>query len=318
MTCSRLFILGALVGGGALVNAAPAALAQPASGTPAAKAPAKAAKAPAKGAAPATAAAPAAVAAPAKYPFGLPEARVRGVQNQVEIVAAADKRPAKRDDVVQPGHRIETGNAASTELAFADGTRVLVGENSQLSVYGAAPVAPAGKKAKPFKPSSNTLTKGEVFVSVPLPAAPPAPVAAPAGKKAQKPVKVTAPKLPATAIVATPVGKVRILPGARARITVNPAGVTIVSVYEGTAELQGLKGKPTVLAAGTGSRLQDIKTLPGAPAPLPAIPATTGVQTLVFSTGAPVEVRGSYASPAGAPAAAQWHVQVARTISSTR
>lgn len=310
MTCSRLFILGALVGGGALFSAMPMVSAQPAAAPPAAPAAKPAAKAPAKAPAKAAAAPQAAATpAPAKYPFGLPEARVRSVQNQVEVVTAAGRLAAKKDDVVQPGQRVETGNAAMTELSFADGTRVQVGENSQLSVYGAAVAPPPGKKPQPFKPGSNTLTKGELVVIVPAPPAPAAP-AAPAKGKAKK--KAPAAKLPASAVVATPLGKVRVQQGAKARVVVTPTGATFVSVYEGNSELQGgPKTKPIVLAAGTGSQIQDLKTPPAAPVALPAPPATTGVQTLVLSTG-PAEVRGTYAPAAGAPAPAQWHVQIAQ------
>ena len=312
MTCSRLFILGALVGGGALVSAIPAALAQPAAAQPAAATPA-AGKPAAQGAkaapkAPAVPGAP----QPVKYPYGLAEARVRSAQNQVDLVTAAGKQQAKKDDVVLPGQRLETGNAAMTELGFADGTRVLVGENSQLSIYGAVAAPAPGKKPLPFKPGSNTLTKGEVYVIVPAPPAPPTPAAPAPGKKAKK-VKVAPAKLPASAVVATPLGKVRVLQGARARISVLPGGITLVSVYEGNSELQGQgpKAKPVVIASGSGSKLQDAKTPPVAPAPLPAPPTVSGAPSLVFSVGAPAEVRGTYAAAAGAPPA-QWHVQIAQ------
>lgn len=312
MTCSRLFILGALVGGGALVSAIPAALAQPAAAQPAAATPA-AGKPAAQGAkaapkAPAVPGAP----QPVKYPYGLSEARVRSAQNQVDLVTAAGKQQAKKDDVVLPGQRLETGNAAMTELGFADGTRVLVGENSQLSIYGAVAAPAPGKKPLPFKPGSNTLTKGEVYVIVPAPPAPPTPAAPAPGKKAKK-VKVAPAKLPASAVVATPLGKVRVLQGARARISVLPGGITLVSVYEGNSELQGQgpKAKPVVIASGSGSKLQDAKTPPVAPAPLPAPPTVSGAPNLVFSVGAPAEVRGTYAATAGSPPA-QWHVQIAQ------
>ena len=77
--------------------------------------------------------------------------------------------------------------------------------------------------------------------------------------------------LPVSAVVATSLGKIRVQQGARARISVNPAGATYVSVYEGSSELQGQapKSKPVVLAAGTASQIQDLKTPPSAPAPLP-------------------------------------------------
>ncbi len=261
--------------------------------------------APAKAPAAAAAKAPAAPAA-AKYPFGLPEARVRSVQNQGEVVTAAGRLALKKDDIIQPGQRIETGNAAMVELAFADGTRVLIGENSQVSVYGAAVAPPPGKKPKPFKPGSNTLMKGEVYVTVPAAAPPPAP----AKGKAKKVVA----KLPVSAVVATSLGKIRVQQGARARISVNPAGATYVSVYEGSSELQGQapKSKPVVLAAGTASQIQDLKTPPSAPAPLPAPPTFTGVQTLALSPGGPVEVRGTYVPATGAAPATQWHVQIAQ------
>ena len=326
MTCSRLLVLGALIGGGYQLLGAPVAVAQtPAqSPAPAAKAPTAKAPAAAGAKAPAAPAVKAPVAAvPAKYPFGLPEAKVRSVRNQPKLTAGTESRPASKDDIVQPGQLIETGAGAGAELGFADGTRFLAGENTTLSIYGVAPVAPAPKpgakvaakpKAKPFKPGSNTLTRGEVIVIVPAPP-PPAPAAPAVGGKAvaaKKPAKPAAPKIPQSAIVATPVGKVSIYPGGMARISVEPSGLTRVSVYEGTGTVAGAKGKPIVLAAGTGSRIADVKTAPVAPAALPAAPVLSGVQRLAFTTGAPVDVKGSYAGATGSAPASSWHIQVAQ------
>lgn len=353
MTCSRLFILGALLAVAPPVTAAaqpaPAAAPAPAAPGKAAKAP-KAAKAAAPAAAPAPAAVPAApaaaapagkagkagkaapatpapaakasapapaVPAPATYPPGLAEAKVRTVRNQVEVTGT-DRRAAKKDDTVFPGQKVTTQVQSSAEVGYADGTRVIVSENSELSLYGVAPPPPPpGKKGKPpvFKPGTTTLIKGEVILIVPAPIAAPAqeaPAAAGKGKgKAKAPKKPAAAKPAITATIATPAGKVVVSPGSEVRISVEQTGVTRVAVYSGQAQLQG-KGKPIVLAANSGGRIENAKTAPKPGAPLPAAPVISGVQQLSFSAGEPVDVRGSYGPATGSAPPAGWHVQVAR------
>src|SRR5688572_5292877 len=144
MTCSRLFILGALlaVAPPVTAEAQPAPAAAPAAPAKAAKAPKAGKAAPAapaaapaaapggkaakagKAAAPATPA-PAAAAAPATYPPGLAEAKVRTVRNQVEVIGT-DRRAAKKDDTVFPGQKVTTQAQSSAEVGYADGTRLIV------------------------------------------------------------------------------------------------------------------------------------------------------------------------------------------------
>ena len=352
MTVSRLFILGALAGGGALVGGAAGVSAQTAApaakpaAAPAPKAPAATtvgvkAAAPAAAPAPAAAAAPKAAApavkaaapmvkaaapavaptaqagataavakpaAPMKYPYSLPEAKVRATHNQVEITTGAERRPATKDEWVLPGQTLESQPNSGAEVDFADGTRLSVGESTTVSVYGVAPAAVPGKKPAKFTPGNTTVTKGDVVVAVAAPA--PAPTPAPAAKPGAKPAaKAPALKTPRSANFGTPVGKVAVTPGSTARISVDPTGLTRVSVYAGTATLSG-KGKPIQIQAGSGSRIADLKTPPAAAAPLPAAPTLQGVQPLALSTGEPVDVKGTVASADTAPPA-QWHIQIA-------
>jgi hypothetical protein len=344
MTCSRLFILGALLtlAPSADVMAAPAAkkAAAPAGAAPAAKATpaAKPATAPAAKAAPApatkTAPAPAAkagaaptakpaapvaavpVAAP--YPAGLSEPRLRRIRNQVEL-STPERHAAKNDEVVNPGQVLSTQAQSAAELSFADGTRAQLGENSELSLYGVAPALPAPKKGKPvkpapFKPGTTTLLRGELTLTTPAAAAAPAPVAAPAkGGKPAKVAKPTAPKIPATAVVATPVGRVTASPSSTVRVSVEPTGATRVAVLGGSVALQGPgKAKPIQLAAGSGTRADNAKTPPKPAQPLPAPPVISGLQQLSFTAGDPVAVAGTFAAAPGTTAVTGWHVQVAR------
>lgn len=234
------------------------------------------------------------------------------VRNQVEL-SGNDRRAAKKDDLILPGQKVSTKAQSSAEVAYADGTRILVEENSELSLYGVAPPPPPpGKKAKRgvVKPGATTLLRGEVLLSVPALAAAPAPVAK-GGKPAKAPKKAPAAKPAVTATVATPVGKVIAAPGSQVRISVEPTGVTRVAIYAGQAQLQG-KGKPTVLAAGTGNRIENAKVPPTPGQPLPTAPQVASVQQLSFSSGEPVEVRGTFKSAAGAAPATALRVQVAR------
>ncbi|HNN95274.1 MAG TPA: hypothetical protein PKI03_23515, partial [Pseudomonadota bacterium] len=198
MTCSRLFILGALLtlapaievqaapeakkatapaGAAPAAKAtpaakaaqAPAAKAAPAAKTPAAPAPkgapAPAAKAGPAPAAKATATAPVAAApVAAAYPAGLSEPRLRTVRNQVEL-STPERHAAKSDELVSPGQVLSTQAQSAADVAFSDGTRAQLGENSELSMYGVATALPAPKKGKPakpapFKPGTTTLLRG--------------------------------------------------------------------------------------------------------------------------------------------------------------
>jgi len=318
-----MLFLGVLVGGGSLLISAPPLSAQTAAKAPAAKAPAAtAAKAPAAKAPAATAAkaqaataakAPAVKAVPAAptYPAGVPEAKLRTSHHQVEAVSSAERHAARKDEVLMPGTRVDSAVGSGAEVSFADGTRVFVGENTSFSVYGVPPPAAAKGPAKKFIPGNNTITVGEITVVVPAaPAVLGTPPAAP-GKKPAKAAKPAAPKIPRTAIVVTPVGKVTVNPGSAARISVEPrTGATRVSLYDGTAAIAG-KGKTVNLAPNQSSAIANLTSAPSVAAPLPAAPTLTGVPGLVLTTGGPVEVKGTYAAGAG-PAAAGWHVQVAQ------
>ena len=353
MTCSRLFILGAVLtlAPAIEVEAAPAAkkAAAPAGAAPAAKATpaAKAAQAPAAKAAPAPAAkapaapapkaapAPAAKAGPAPaakatataqvaaapvaaaYPAGLSEPRLRTVRNQVEL-STPERHAAKSDEIVSPGQVLSTQAQSAADVTFADGTRAQLGENSELSMYGVATALPAPKKGKPakpapFKPGTTTLLRGELTLTTPAQAAAPPPPAPAKGGKPVKVAKPTAPKIPATAVVATPVGRITASPSSTVRISVEPTGLTRVAVLGGTAQLQGPgKAKPIQLASGSGTRADNAKTPPKPAQPLPAPPVISGLQQLSFTSGDPVSVPGTFAAAPGGAAVSGWHLQVAR------
>ncbi|MBL8633184.1 MAG: hypothetical protein JNM40_08155 [Myxococcales bacterium] len=300
MTCSRMLFLGVAIGGGLLTISSQPLYAQAAGAAAKPKA-ATAAPAPKAGAAPATA--PKAAAAPAAptYPAGVPEAKLRITHHQVEVVSSSERHGARKDEVLFPGTRVDSAAGSGAEVNFADGTRIGIGENTSFSVYGVPPATPANAPAKKFVPGTNTITVGEITVTVPAPAAPPA------GAKPAKP----APAKPSrTASFVTPVGKVAVNPGSTARISVEPkTGATRVSLYEGTATLTA-KGKTVNLTANQGSMVANVTTPPTAAQELPAAPSIAGVPGLVLSTGGPVEVKGTYAL-AGAMATG-WHVQVAQ------
>ncbi len=308
MTCSRLFVLGAL-----LTTAAPA-MAQPAAGTapPAAassKGPAKKAIAkPKTPAPPVLTATPGAIA----YPAGLSAAKIRLVRHQVEL-SGPERRAAKKNDLVLPGQKISTQSQSSAEVNFADGTRVLIGENSELSLYGVAPTPPAPpKKAKPIKPGNTTLLRGEVVLMVPpsvvVAAAPPPPVKGKV-KAAKKPPP---PKPAATALVATSAGLVTATPGTQVRIVIDLTGVTRVAVYSGQATLISTRkgAKPILLNAGFGSSIENAKLGPKPPQQLLPPPQYSGVRQFAFSSGEAVEIPGTYRLDNAT--ATSWRVQIAR------
>lgn len=312
MTCSRKLFLGVLIGSGSFLIANQPLVAQTAAKAgPAAKAPAAAGKAPAAKApaakAPATKAAPAAPT----YPVGVPEAKLRTFHHQVEAVSSMDRHGARKDEVLWPGTRVDSALGSGAEVGFADGTRIFVGENTSFSVFGVPPPSPAKGPAKKFVPGSNTITVGEITVVVPAAPAVLGAVAPVAGKKPVKAAKPAPVKIPRTATIVTPVGKVTVNPGSAARITVEPkTGATRVSLYDGAAALAG-KGKTITLAANQSSTIASVTAPPSVAAALPVAPVLKDVPGLVLTTGGPVEVKGSYAAGAG-PAPAGWHVQVAQ------
>lgn len=316
MTCSRIFVVGVAGAVATLSALAPMVHAEEDASEASQAAPAKSPAAGAQGSAAAVAAPAAGPAAKpaAPYPFGLPEARLRIVRKQVQILGGGEPRVARRDDVVLPGQRLSTPAQSNVEVAFADGNRLWASENTEVSIYGVAPAVAPGKKPPPFRPGTTTLTRGEVVLTVAAPPAPP-PAAPPvAGKPVKKPpVKKPVAKISPAASVATPVGRVTGSPGSQVRITVDATGVTRVAVYRGQAQLQGPgKTKPILLAAGSGSNIKSAKT-PAAPAqPLPVAPTLSLRQQLFFSTGNAVDIPGTFAPAPGAPPPAQWRVQIGR------
>jgi len=234
-------------------------------------------------------------------------------RNQVEI-AGTERRIAKKDDTILPGQRASTQPQSSAEIVYADGTRLSLGENSELSLYGVAAQPLPGKKGRPgnFKPGFTTLLRGEVLLIVPSNGlAAGAAATRPAAGAQAKAMKTPPPSQPNTAIVGLPLGKVVAAPGSEVRITVEPTGLTRVAVYAGHAQLLG-RGRPIPLMAGTSSRIDGAKAQPKPAQPLPPPPEILGVQQLSFSAGDPVEVPGSYQPAPGAPPPASWRVQVAR------
>lgn len=299
MTCMRMLILGGVLlaaQGGLLQRAQAQTATQTASAVPKVAAQ--------KPVAPAVATPPV-----AKYPFGLVEPKVRVVRSQAEIVTGT-RVVAQVGDVLLPGQRLTTQAQSGADLKYADGTKVSLMENSDLSLYGVAPPPPApGKKPKAFKPGTTTLKSGELLITVPSPPPPAQVQAAPVVKK-----PVAAKPSPST-IIATPVGKVTVAQGSMARVTVEPTGVTRVAVYSGSAQLAPLgKGKPVTLAAGTASRVDSAKSGVAPAKPLPGSPVVKGVQQMLFSTGEAVSVAGSYEAPTGATDISATRVQLADDV----
>lgn len=147
-------------------------------------------------------------------------------------------------------HRLQTIDKARAEITFTNKQRVQIAENSVVVIYGAQAIADTvARKISGNKPNEQIrLEKGSMFVKM---------------KSLQK----TAPIL-----VRTANGEVAVaLNESAAKIELNTANQSLVSVHEGNAKVQNVTGEAMNVQENFGTRVST-NAPPEKPRPLPPVP----------------------------------------------
>jgi hypothetical protein len=214
-------------------------------------------------------------------PLSGPDARLSSVHNRVEVQNPAPKR-GQTNDPLSRGHKVKTDEGAGAEVLFRDETRLQLGENTLVVIFG-----DSSKKASQKTAVSDTqLMSGQLRAHL----------GALAGSETT---------------VQTAAGEVTLGAG-EAQIKVDDKKTTRLMVYSGQSAITS-KNQTVKVGAGFGSRATE-GAAPSAPRPLPAPPVWLSTPPPSFLTsGRRVTLEAEYGPGKGnGPAPLQWHVQVAR------
>lgn len=212
-----------------------------------------------------------------------PDARITFVRNRVEAFKPEPK-PAEVNETLFRGHKVGTKEQASTELLFADTTRVQLGEQTLIVVLGGS-----GSQAKTQSAAETTLLTGALRARLNELAGAPSP----------KP-----------AVVRTDAAEVTLGPG-ESQVQVDAKKATRLAVYRGKSSVRA-KRKTVEVVEGFGNKTE-LGQEPGQPKPLPPAPTWVSAppaELAVPETGTLTATYGP--GPGSGPAAALWHVQIAR------
>lgn len=213
---------------------------------------------------------------------GKPDATLTRVRNRVEVTTT-EVKPGKPNDPLFRGNRVATKESSAADITFRDETQVKLGESSLVVILG-----DSNGRAAPPGASDVTLVTGGVRAHL----------ADLAGKRAAPP-KVTTD----SAVVALKDGE--------AQVTTDDAKTTRVAVYKGGSTVSAQK-KSVDVNDGFGSKAETGRP-PSPPAPLPPAPDWSASPPAVVVAQARVELAFAFGpSSASGPAAAEWHVQLAR------
>lgn len=212
-----------------------------------------------------------------------PDARITFVRNRVEAFKPAPK-PAEVNETLFRGHKVGTKERASTELLFADQTRIQLGEQTLIVVLGGQ-----RSQASTVGAAETTLLNGSLRARL----------GELAGATAAKP-----------ALVKTDAAELSLGPG-EAQVQVDEKKATRLAVYRGRSQARA-KRKTVEVPEGFGNKTE-VGQQPGAPKPLPPAPAWLTSPPAELAVAATADVTAKYGPGVGSgPAAASWHVQIAR------
>jgi hypothetical protein len=212
-----------------------------------------------------------------------PDARITFVRNRVDAFKPQPK-PAEVNETLFRGHKVGTKEQSSTELLFADQTRIQLGEQTLIVVLGGI-----SKQADMQTRAETTLLTGalrarlgELAGSVP----------------------------PRPALVKTDAAEISLGPG-EAQVHVDEKKATRLAVYRGRSSARA-KRKTVEVPEGFGNKTEVGKE-PEAPKPLPPAPAWIAAPPAELAVTDTAIIVAKYGPGQGTgPAAAQWRVQIAR------
>lgn len=214
-------------------------------------------------------------------PLSGPDARLSSVHNRVEVQNPAPKR-GQANDALSRGHKVKTDEGSGAEVLFRDETRLQLGENTLVVIFGDS----SRKASQKTTVSDTQLMSGQLRAHL----------GALAG---------------AETTVQTAAGEVTLGAG-EAQIKVDDKKTTRVMVYSGQSSITS-KSQTVKIGAGFGSRATE-GAAPTPPRPLPPAPVWVATPPPSFLTaGRRITFEAEYGPGKGnGPAPLQWHVQVAR------
>lgn len=218
---------------------------------------------------------------PPSVPEG-PDARLTRTKNVVEV-RAPEPRSGKPNDPLFRGNRVGTKERSTADVMFRDETRLVLGENTLVVILGDTQARAARLAA-----TEATLVTGSLRARL----------AELAGKGG-------------TPRVTTDSGDVALKAG-EAQVSVDEKKTTRLAVYAGESRLTAQK-KSVDVADGFGSKAEKGRA-PTPPKPLPDAPSWSAPSPGLTLTESEVDLAFAFA-PAAAPtgpAAAEWHLQLAR------
>lgn len=229
-----------------------------------------------------------------KVPSHDADAKIAFVRNRVDAFTPA-QHPAHADEPLRRGHRVSTLDAAAAEVVFLDRSRLELGEHTLVVILGGS----SRQAVKKGTIEDTTLVRGSLRAHLAE------------LSNGDAPDYLDDEAKPPNLRVATPKAKVSAAPG-EVQVSVDASTTTRLAVYRGKGNLAA-SGKAVDVPAGFGSKASGAKP-PEEPRPLPAAPTwLSPLPRAVFARGDKADAVGVYAAGMGiGPAAARWHVELAR------
>lgn len=228
-----------------------------------------------------------------------PDALLTAVHNRVEVQAPAP-RPGRANDALYRGMRVNTEERSTAEVTFADETQLQLAERTLVVILGET----SSRVQRSASARDTVLERGTLTAFL-------------ARVDAQRGAQ------PAPPSVSTAAGRVtleRSPDGAQARLEVDEARRTTVSVYRGASRVESPARQRVRVPQGYGVRAAQGQRIP-APRPLPLAPVWERAPSpVILADRDSVTLTGEYraGTPAAAPdapaapAPASWRVEVAR------
>jgi phage tail protein X len=212
-----------------------------------------------------------------------PDASLAFVRNHVDAFTPA-QHPGRAHEPLMRGHRVSTYDSSSAEVVFASDAVLQLGEDTLVVILGAT----HGAVTRTASASDTTLVNGSLRLHL--------------GELAGR---------SSGASVSTPAGH-RVEVGAGdTQVTVDAKRTTRLAVYSGAGKLTAMK-QTVAVARGFGSKAEK-DAPPSPPRPLPPAPEWVAPLPAVVFSSNPADVTAQVRPGTGpGPAAARWHLQLAR------
>ncbi|MBI5517999.1 MAG: LysM peptidoglycan-binding domain-containing protein [Deltaproteobacteria bacterium] len=218
-----------------------------------------------------------------------PDANLTALHNDVEVRAGTARHRARPNEQLNQGYQVQTADQSTAEVTFADDSQLRLYANTAVVILGDT----SGRTRRTASARDTTLQTGALRAFL--------------GELAGR----NQPQLPVTTANGT---RVLLGPG-ETQVEVDPARATTVSVYRGRSRVR-LRRQTVDVNAGFAVRAEEGRPI-AFPRVLPAAPVWRAAPPEVLFGAPAATVTGSFgpgALPPGrtAPAAATWHLQLAR------